>query len=241
MKHNSPSADSLPPAAPLSVSGQLIGWAVFGGLVLVGFFFGVVTGYEKPKPTLLAKAKKETPPPPASGARKPATQPQPMPQPITTVPPKEEACRRRPRPILRRRNPPKLIRSILPPEPPAREERGTEKTGSEAGLVPYREVLPILAHHCLNCHGATGKAKGDVNLTSIANMMKSRGGRFFVPGKPDESDADTSITEREMPDGGCPKPTPRELMTLRNWILTARAAPSVHVVPHPAARSRLTI
>ena len=26
-----------------------------------------------------------------------------------------------------------------------------------------------------------------------------------------------------MPDGGRPKPTPRELMTLRNWILTARS------------------
>ena len=58
MKHKSPSADSLPPAAPLSVSGQLIGWAVFGGLVLVGFFFGVVTGYEKPKPFSAAFASK---------------------------------------------------------------------------------------------------------------------------------------------------------------------------------------
>ena len=219
MKHNSPSADSLPPAAPLSVSGQLIGWAVFGGLVLVGFFFGVVTGYEKPKPTLLAKANKETPPPPASGAPKPATQPQPMPQPITTVPPKEEAAPKTPKTDPPKAEPPKVDK-VDPPKPPAaREERGTEKTGSEAGLVPARSVAHLRSH-CLNCHGATGKAKGDVNLTSIANMMKSRGGKILVPGKPDESDVYTSITEREMPDGGRPKPTPRELMTLRNWILT---------------------
>jgi hypothetical protein len=41
-----------------------------------------------------------------------------------------------------------------------------------------------------------------------------------VPGKPEESDVYTSITEREMPDGGRPKPTKRELATLRNWILS---------------------
>lgn len=219
MKHNSPSADSLPPAAPLSVSGQLIGWAVFGGLVLVGFFFGVVTGYEKPKPTLLAKANKETPPPPASGAPKPATQPQPMPQPITTVPPKEEAAPKTPKTDPPKAEPPKVDK-VDPPKPPALVKKEEPKKQALKPVSFQREVLPILRSHCLNCHGATGKAKGDVNLTSIANMMKSRGGKILVPGKPDESDVYTSITEREMPDGGRPKPTPRELMTLRNWILT---------------------
>src|ERR1051325_10007721 len=33
----------------LSPNGQLIGWAVFGGLLVIGFFFGIVTGYEKPQ------------------------------------------------------------------------------------------------------------------------------------------------------------------------------------------------
>ena len=44
-------------------------------------------------------------------------------------------------------------------------------------------------------------------------------GKILVPGKPDQSDVYTSITEREMPDQGRPKPKPQELMKLRNWIL----------------------
>ena len=131
-----------------------------------------------------------------------------MPQPITTVPPKEEAAPKTPKTDPPKAEPPKVDK-VDPPKPPALVKKEEPKTQALKPVSFQREVLPILRSHCLNCHGATGKAKGDVNLTSIANMMKSRGGKILVPGKPDESDVYTSITEREMPDGGRPKPTPR--------------------------------
>jgi hypothetical protein len=219
MNHDYDSADPSDSPSQLSQSGQMIGWAVFGGLVLIGFFFGVVTGYETPKPVLVAKANKdrdkekgsaklpvtvvpkETPPAPPTPPMTPKEDETPKVEPPKANPPKIEPPKV---------NPPKI-------NPPSKKEEP-----KPPALVPVsfqKDVMPILRTHCLNCHGATGKPKGDVNLTSIANMMKSRG-KILSPGKPEDSDIYTSITEREMPDGGRPKPTPKELMTLRNWILT---------------------
>ena len=202
----------------LSPSGQLIGWAVFGGLVLVGFFFGIVTGYENPKPVQVAKANRDR----EKGSTKPSTpatpkevtHPQPAPPAVPPLdqPPKADPPKADPP----KADPPK-------PDPPRIATVPRKEEPKTPVLVPVsfqREVMPILRTHCLNCHGASaGKPKGGVNLTSIANMMKSRG-KVLTPGKPQESDVYTSITEREMPDGGRPKPTQKELATLRNWILS---------------------
>ncbi len=82
-------------------------------------------------------------------------------------------------------------------------------------------VIPILRTHCLNCHGAAGKPRGDVDLTTLAKLMKSPSpDKILVPGKPEESDFYTSITQRDMPGGGKPKPSDKELLVLKNWILT---------------------
>lgn len=216
MNHDYDSTDHSDSPGRLSQTGQMIGWAVFGGLVLIGFFFGIVTGYETPKPVSVAKAnrekEKDNAKPSETPIPKPTPQLQPEPQPIPPMPPKEEQTPKVEPPKV---NPPKVNPPKINP-PPKKEEPKAQV------LTPVsfqRDVLPILRTHCLNCHGATGKPKGDVNLTSIANMMKSRG-KILVPGKPSDSDVYTSITEREMPDGGRPKPTPKELTTLRNWILT---------------------
>jgi len=210
-----------PSASPsqLSQTGQMIGWAVFGSLVLVGFFFGVVTGYDTPKPVVVAKAskglEKDNPKPPASAA--PKETPQPQPQPAPAPPPKKDNSARVDPPKVDppKIDPPKVDPSKINPSPKKEEP----KTQVLTPVSFQKDVMPILRTHCLNCHGATGKPKGDVNLTSIATMMKSRG-KILSPGKPEDSDIYTSITEREMPDGGRPKPTSKELMTLRNWILT---------------------
>ena len=60
-RHRSEPVEASQPAT--STGGWLIGWAVFGGLVLVGFVFGVVIGYESPRPVVVAKAPSETPKP----------------------------------------------------------------------------------------------------------------------------------------------------------------------------------
>lgn len=210
--HRSGSPTSDPDSPSLSPNGQLIGWAVFGGLVLAGFLFGVVVGYESPPPIVVAKGASNaprTPEPALSAPHEPKKEP---PPPVTQTPSVTKVA------------PPK----IDPPkaDPPKITLQGTptkkvEPKPKTLTPVSFRtDVLPILRTHCLNCHGAgTGKPKADVNLTSIAAMKRSPG-KILVPGKPEESDVYTSITEREMPDGGRPKPTARELTTLRNWILT---------------------
>jgi hypothetical protein len=82
------------------------------------------------------------------------------------------------------------------------------------------DVMPILRTHCLNCHGNVGKPKGDVDLRTIASLMKSTSpDKMLVIGKPEESDFYTSITKRDMPQNK-PKPSDKEILVLKNWILT---------------------
>jgi protein TonB len=210
MKHKT--AIPVPDSPALSSTGQLIGWAVFGGLVLAGFVFGVVVGYESPKPVVVAKANSKSPRSPEPAAPTPAEpkkEPTPLPE---SAPPVKKADESLPKDDPPKVDPSRIITQAAPPK---------KVEPKPLAPVSFRtDVLPILRTHCLNCHGAgTGKPKADVNLTSIASMTRSPG-KILVPGKPEESDVYTSITEREMPDGGRPKPTAKELMTLRNWILT---------------------
>jgi Planctomycete cytochrome C len=212
MKHKT--AIPVPDSPTLSSTGQLIGWAVFGALVLAGFLFGVVVGYESPKPVVVAKANSEPPRTPEPAAPTPAEPKKEQSLPAKPAPPVKKADESPPKDDPPKVDPPKIITQAAPP-------KKVEPKPKTLAPVSFRtDVLPILRTHCLNCHGAgTGKPKADVNLTSIASMTRSPG-KILVPGKPEESDVYTSITEREMPDGGRPKPTAKELMTLRNWILT---------------------
>ncbi len=93
----------------------------------------------------------------------------------------------------------------------------------EMKAISFKEsVRPILVTHCLNCHGGgKGKPKGDIDMTTLDKLKKSPSpGKILVPGKPEQSDIYTSITERDMPDGGKPKPSTQELLILKNWILS---------------------
>jgi periplasmic protein TonB len=232
----SANATFAPPNSPepLSQTGQLIGWGIYGTLLVVGFGFGIVTGYERPRTSSIAKVSKEkdenkldvaksepskpspktnpTPEPPV----KETSPPKPMesvtaqddpkpPMPMATTPPKDDP------------KPPMPMATTLPkddPKPPLKKEN----------LKPVSfktDVLPVLRTHCLNCHGAAGKARGDVDLTSFAKLTKSpsANNKMLVPGKPDESDLYTSITERDMPQNK-PKPSEKELLILKNWIVT---------------------
>jgi hypothetical protein len=212
MKHKTPIP--VPASTTLSSTGQLIGWGVFGGLVLAGFLFGIVVGYESPKPVVVAKANSESPRTPEPAAPTPAEPKKEHLPPAKAELPVKKTDESPPKDDPPKVAPPKIITQAAPP-------KKVEPKPKTLAPVSFRaDVLPILRTHCLNCHGAgTGKPKADVNLTSIASMTRSPG-KILVPGKPEESDVYTSITEREMPDGGRPKPTAKELITLRNWILT---------------------
>ncbi len=74
----------------LSQNGQMLGIAIYGGLVLVGFFFGIVTGYDTPKPIVVAKREKD------KDTTKPDSQ-KPSPKVTLTPPPKEELPKEEPK------------------------------------------------------------------------------------------------------------------------------------------------
>jgi len=52
-----------------------------------------------------------------------------------------------------------------------------------------REIRPILAEHCLNCHGPDAtKRKADLRLDDFASATaKRRGSQAIAPGKPERS------------------------------------------------------
>jgi hypothetical protein len=221
---------------PLSQSGQIIGWFVYGALLVVGFAFGIVTGYEPAKTITVAKAtpekdqtKPETPKPDTKTTPKPTTgpdqaQPQPvspMPKETPTTPPKET-----PTPKVEPKPPMPTTTPKVDPKPPMPVTTTPPKTETpkkeDIKAVSFKaDVLPILRTHCLNCHGAVGKPKGNVDLRTIASLKNSpsENNKMLVSGKPDESDFITSITQRGMPKDR-PQPSEKELLILKNWVLT---------------------
>jgi hypothetical protein len=119
--------------------------------------------------------------------------------------------------------PPAVDPKPAPPIATVTPKTETPPKKEEFKAVSFKtDVLPILRRHCLDCHGGgKGKPKGDIDLTTLAKIMKSPSpGKILVPGKPDQSDIYTSITERDMPDGGKPKPSKEEQLVLKNWILS---------------------
>jgi hypothetical protein len=87
-----------------------------------------------------------------------------------------------------------------------------------------RDIRPILAAHCLRCHGPDpGARKADLRLDDEAGAHKDRGGyRAVVPGKPEESELFRRVTAHEeagrMPPGKTPRPSAAEVALLRRWI-----------------------
>jgi mono/diheme cytochrome c family protein len=85
----------------------------------------------------------------------------------------------------------------------------------------YRDVRPILADHCVECHGID-EPKGDYRMTSVAELLKSgkKNGPEIIPGKPDESPVVRYIRgelKPQMPKGN-PVLTPESLHLIRQWI-----------------------
>ncbi len=90
-----------------------------------------------------------------------------------------------------------------------------------------RDVQPILASHCIECHGPDSAArKGDLRLDLGDGLGDDRGGyRILAPGQPEASELVARIThadpESRMPPPEFAKKTPlkqQEIETLRRWI-----------------------
>lgn len=98
---------------------------------------------------------------------------------------------------------------------------------SREGPVSYsKDVRPILAAHCLECHhtGGEGQKASGFSMDSYESLMKgTRYGPMIIPGDAESSNmvvlmegrADPSIA---MPHGNR-KPVPKkDILTIRKWI-----------------------
>lgn len=89
-----------------------------------------------------------------------------------------------------------------------------------------REIRPILAEHCLHCHGPDAKKrKADLRLDELASAIAQRGGlQAIAPGKPERStllervQSDDPDVQMPPADAGQRRLTPGEIDLLRRWI-----------------------
>lgn len=81
-----------------------------------------------------------------------------------------------------------------------------------------RDVSPILAAKCHECHSAVLQESG-LDLRSVASVLRGgEGGASIVPGDSENSSLVTRIVDGEMPPEGSEPLTPEELQIIRAWI-----------------------
>jgi len=106
--------------------------------------------------------------------------------------------------------------------------------GIAAPVSYVREVAPILQRHCNGCHHP-GKAKGDVDLTSVASLRRAgRHGAPVVEGKPGESVLLSEVqgAEPAMPKDGKPL-SAEQVAVLERWIREGAADDTPPSPPMP--------
>jgi hypothetical protein len=193
----------------LSSNAHWLFGSLYAALTLIGFSFGVWAGAAKPKPTEVADAKQK------ENTEKPPERPKPPePKPKEAEPKAKETEPKPKEPEPKAKEPEPKPKE---PEPkPKPKEPEPKKVDFKA--VSYKEVQPILRTYCYECHGASaGKPKGNVDVTSIAKMLKSKGDPL-VPGKPNDSTLYTTIKSGDMPPDGKKGPSEQELKLIHDWI-----------------------
>ncbi|HEY7159019.1 MAG TPA: PSD1 and planctomycete cytochrome C domain-containing protein [Gemmataceae bacterium] len=92
------------------------------------------------------------------------------------------------------------------------------------------DVLPILAAHCLKCHGDK-KLKAKLDLRTPAGMLKGgESGPALTPGSADKSLIFEMIHKGEMPPGKSGKLTAEQIALVKAWIDGGAPAASVNPV-----------
>ncbi len=208
-------ADRTPlPRGSLSSNGQWLFGSLYAALTLVGFSFGVWAGASKPKPIEVVEVKKE-PEKPAPVVTPPVVKPVVTP-PVVTPPVEPKPKEPEPKPMEPEPKPKEPEPKPKEPEPKPKEPEPAPKVNVKP--VAFKEVAAIFRSYCANCHGAVGKPKGDVDLRTVAAIMKGgSAGDIVTPGKPDKSPLYLSIKMNTMPPEG-KGPTPAELQVIHDWI-----------------------
>jgi hypothetical protein len=96
-------------------------------------------------------------------------------------------------------------------------------------LTYERDIRPIFRAHCFDCHGATDKLEGGLDLRLVRFLIKGgETGPTITAGKPDESFLLARLHSGEMPPGEDTVPA-EEIAIIEKWIAagakTARPEP----------------
>ena len=96
-----------------------------------------------------------------------------------------------------------------------------------------RDVLPILARHCHECHGAKAPKRG-LDLRGIRSLVDGgQSGVIAVPGKPGQSYLFQMVRRQTMPPRGKAKLSKAEVETIRSWIAGGMLADTPYTIPQP--------
>lgn len=103
---------------------------------------------------------------------------------------------------------------------------GPAAADAEEAIDFSREIRPILAEHCLHCHGPDAKKrKADLRLDELKNAIAERDGlQAIAPGKPERStllervQSDDPDVQMPPADTGQRRLKPAEIDLLRRWI-----------------------
>ena len=95
------------------------------------------------------------------------------------------------------------------------EERGDRNAAAPSFS---REIQPILAGHCLKCHGSTTR-KADLDLSSPATMEKGgASGPAIERGESSKSLLYEQVSKHVMPPGKSAKLTAEQIRVIARWI-----------------------
>ncbi|HEY7116581.1 MAG TPA: c-type cytochrome domain-containing protein, partial [Tepidisphaeraceae bacterium] len=88
--------------------------------------------------------------------------------------------------------------------------------------VPFKQIRPILARHCIACHDAR-QAEGELVMETYTLLMKGgEDGPAILPGKADQSPLIRQVEHKDKPFMPPPKKgdklSPDEIALLRRWI-----------------------
>ncbi|MBI2825928.1 MAG: DUF1553 domain-containing protein [Planctomycetia bacterium] len=98
-----------------------------------------------------------------------------------------------------------------------------------------RDVWPILAGHCTQCHGAK-EPKAGLDLRTVASILRGGdSGPAIVKPDPAASLLVERIAQGEMPPEGERKLSAEELSVLRSWIAAGAPADNPAAVPPPVS------
>jgi hypothetical protein len=93
-----------------------------------------------------------------------------------------------------------------------------------------KQVRPLLARYCLECHNAT-KLEAGLNLESYKTLREGgKKGEVVVPGKADESRLVLLVEGMKMPPKKATQPKPEEIVVLRAWVDAGAKDDSASVV-----------